>query len=140
MVRSSNLPFTRPTGAARFWACSAPTTWATPTPAACSASGFSSTVSSRSTPPTRFTSATPGTLLIAPVTSGSAMRVSSSGERSGDDSVSETMGKSLVLIRVMIGSFISGGRSCRTSEILSRMSCEASCRSFEKLNWTVMLQ
>ena len=48
IVRSSRLPSSRPTGAERFCACSAPTTCATPTPAACSACGRSSTVNSRS--------------------------------------------------------------------------------------------
>ena len=50
-----------------------------------------------------------------------------------DDSASDTIGKSAGSNRVRIGSSISGGRSLRISEILSRISWVASCRSFS--NW-----
>ena len=70
-------PLRRPTGAARFCVCSASTTSPTPTPVACSARGSSSTVSSRSMPPTTRTSATPLTPRSWLVTPGSAIRVSS---------------------------------------------------------------
>ena len=75
--RSSRSPVTRPTGAARFWSWSACTTCPTLTPAACSATGSSSTVSSRSTLPLTATSATPGIERSSRVIDGSASRVSS---------------------------------------------------------------
>ncbi len=76
MARSSSAPLSRPTGAARFCASSACTTSATLTPAACRSAGRSSTVSSRSRPPTTLTCATPGTVRSSRTIIGSAMRVS----------------------------------------------------------------
>ena len=77
IVRSSICPLRRPTGTARFCDCSACTTCATLTPAVCSRVGRSSTVSSRSTPPTTSTSATPGMPRSSLVMPGSASCVSS---------------------------------------------------------------
>ena len=57
---------------------------------------------------------------------GSASRVNSAPVRPGDDSVSETIGRSAGSNRVRIGSSISGGRSLRMPEISSRISCVAS--------------
>ena len=62
---------------------------------------------------------------------GSAMRVSSAPVRPGDDSVSETIGRSAGSNCVRIGSSISVGRSLRMPEILSRISCVATRGSFE---------
>ena len=137
MVRSSNWPLSRPTGAARFCDCSACTTCETLRPADCRSRGRSSTVSSRSTPPTTSTSATPGMPRSRLVMSGSASRVSSGPVIFVDDSTSDMIGRSAGLNRVRIGSSISGGSSLRISEILSRISCVASCRSFS--NWKMVM-
>ena len=72
------------------------------------------------------------------VMSGSAMRVSSAPVRPGDDSVSDTIGRSAGSNWVRIGSSISGGRSLRIAEILSRISCVATFGSLEKSNSTMM--
>ena len=132
MVRSVSGSLMRPTGAARFCVCSAATTSLMPTPVACSACGSSSTVSSRSMPPTTRTSATPLTPRSWLVTPGSTIRVSSGPVSVGDVSASCTIGKSFGSNRVRIGSSISVGRSFRICEMPSRMSCVASCRFFEK--------
>ena len=137
MVRSSSWPSSRPTGAERFCACSAPTTWATPTPAACSALGRSSTVSSRSTPPTTVAWATPAMPRSRRTIPGSAISVSAGPDSFGDDSTSETTGRSAGSKRVSTGSSISGGRSLRTALISSRICWVASCRSFSYANWTM---
>ena len=61
MVRSSSAPLSRPTGAARFCACSACTTCGDADARGLAApAGCSSTVISRSMPPTTLTWATPG--------------------------------------------------------------------------------
>ena len=91
------LPFTRPTGAARFCACSACTTCATLTFAACSLCGSTSTVSSRSTLPKICTSATPGIARSSRVMPGSASRVSSAGDSTVDDIATDTIGRSVLL-------------------------------------------
>ena len=92
IVRSFMSPSRRPTGAARFCACSALTTSATLTPDACRSRGRISTTSSRSMPPARSTDATPGIARSRRVMSGSAMRVSSAPVSPGEDSVSDTIG------------------------------------------------
>ena len=83
-------------------------------------------------PPTTRTSATPLMPRSCRVTPGSTIRVSSGPVSVCDVSASWTIGKSLGSNRVRIGSFISEGRSLRICEMPSRMSCVASCRSFEK--------
>jgi hypothetical protein len=70
---------------------------------------------------------------------GSASRVRSEGDILSDDRVSDRIGRSCGSKRVRIGSSISVGRSFLTSEILSRMSCDACCRSFSKSKMTMML-
>ncbi len=138
MVRSSKSPVSRPTGAARFCDCSAITTCPTPIPAACSASGRSSTVSSRSSAPTTFTCATPPMPRSSRVRPGSAMRLSSGASIRAEESARETIGRSLGSKRVRIGSSISRGRSPRIPEIASRMSCVACCRSLSKSKMTMI--
>ncbi len=138
MVRSSSVPLSRPTGAARFCVCSACTTSPTPMPAACRACGLSAMVISRSMPPTTRTSATPVTPRNCRVRPGSAIRVRSPPVSVLDASVSCTIGKSFGSNLVRIGSSISGGRSLRICEMPSRMSCVASCRSLAKMNSTVI--
>ncbi len=130
MVCSSSFPVMRPTGAARFCAWSACTTCSTLNPAAWSAAGLSSTVSSRSMPPTTVTCATPGTERSSRTTVGSAMRESCVAGSVSEVSVSETMGMSAGSNRVRMGSSISFGRSARLLEMASRMSCEACWMSF----------
>ena len=103
------------------------------------ASGRISTVSSRCTPPSTFASATPLMPRNSRVIPGSAMRVSSGAVSTDELSESCTMGRSCGSNRLSTGSFISTGRSLRMVEILSRMSCDACCRSFSKTNITVML-
>src|SRR5689334_20500674 len=125
IVRSSRPPVSLPTGAARFWASSACTTWETLTPAASRAAGWSSTVISRSIPPTTLTCATPPIARSDRVTPGSAKRVSVAAGTVSDVSVSVTTGSSEGSNRVNTGSFISVGRSSRLVEMASRMSCEA---------------
>ena len=120
-----------------FCACSAPTTCATVIPAASIAPGRISTVSSRSTPPTTVASATPGIPRSARVTPGSARRVRAGASSVLEFSESCTIGWSAGSNRVSTGSFISTGRSERMELILSRMSCDASCRSFSKTKKTV---
>ncbi len=136
--RSSSAPFTFPTGAARFCSCNACTTCDTPTPAACNASGLSSTVSSRSSLPGIVTSATPPIDRNSREIPGSASRVSSAGVSVDELSASDTMGRSVSLNFLMIGSSSSVGRSCRMLEIASRMSCVASVSGLSKRNSTVM--
>ncbi len=121
--RSVSGPFTRPTGAARFWVCRAAATSPADTPAAARASGRSSTVSSRTCPPTIRTSATPCAARSSRFTTSSASRVSAGTGSEPDVSVSVTMGMSAGSNRVMIGSSISVGRSCRFALIASRTSC-----------------
>ena len=82
----------RPTGAARFCACSAPTTWPMPIPACCSASGRNSTVNSRCTPPASRTSATPAMARNSRVISGSITRVSSGPANTFDATTIDRMG------------------------------------------------
>jgi hypothetical protein len=109
--RSSSAPFTFPTGAAKFCICSACTTCDTPTPAACNAPGLSSTVSSRSSLPGTVTSATPPMERNSREIPGSASRVSSAGERVDEFSANWTIGRSVSLNFLMIGSSSSAGRS-----------------------------
>ena len=66
------------------------------------------------------------------------MRVSSAPVSPGDESVSDTIGRSAGSNWVRIGSSISSGRSLRIDEILSRISCVATFGSFEKSNSTMM--
>ena len=129
----------RPTGTARFCDCNAPTTCATVMPAASIAAGLISTVSSRSMPPTTVASATPGMPRSKRVTPGSAMRVSEAAGSVDELSDNCTIGWSAGSKRVSTGSFISNGRSERMELILSRMSCDACCRSFSKRKKTVTL-
>ena len=125
MVRSSSVPLSRPTGAARFCACSACTTWATLTPASSSAGGCTSTVISRLMPPTTLTWATPGIARSARATPGSASRLSVVAGTVAEVSVIVTTGASEGSNRVSTGSSISVGRSARLVEMASRISCEA---------------
>ena len=71
---------------------------------------------------------------------GSASRVSSAGDSVFDDSASDTIGRSVSLNFLMIGSFISVGRSARIAEIASRMSCDASLRSFSNRNSIINIE
>ncbi len=137
MVRSECSPMRVPTGAARFWARSASTTCPTPMPAASSAEGRSSTVSSGSSPPTTVACATPCTERSSPTMPGSAIRVRSAAERVCEVSARVTIGASAGSKRVMTGSSISCGRSWRFEEIASRISCEACCRSLPYSKVTV---
>ena len=134
---SERKAFTRPTGAARFWACSAPTTSAAETPAAAMASGLSSTVSSRTCPPAMRTSATPCTARSSRFTSSSATRVSAGTGTVSEVSVSVTMGRSAGSKREMTGSSISRGSSWRLALIASRTSCDACCTSFSNSKKTM---
>ena len=105
-------------------------------PAACSASGLIWTVSSRSTLPGTSTTATPGIERNSRVMPGSARRVSSPGVSVFDDSANDTIGRSVSLNFLMIGSSISAGRSCRIPEMASRMSCVASASGLSNRNST----
>jgi hypothetical protein len=100
--------------------------------------GMSSTVSSRSTLPLTSTSATPGSDRSSRVIVGSARRDSSACDSVLLVSASETIGRSVSLNFLMIGSFISSGRSARFAEMASRRSCVASARSFPNWNSTMM--
>ena len=66
---------------------------------------------------------------------GSASSVSSGPGTVGDESTSETTGRSAGSNRVSTGSSISGGRSFRMALTSSRICCVASCRSFSYANW-----
>ena len=68
---------------------------------------------------------------------GSASRVSSPGVSVFDDSANDTIGRSVSLNFLMIGSFISVGRSARMPEMASRMSWVASESGFSKRNSTI---
>jgi hypothetical protein len=139
MARSSSAPLSRPTGAARFCASSAWTTWATLIPAACMSAGRTCTVSSRSSPPTTVTCATPGTVRRSRTIMGSASRVRTAVGTCAEVRASESTDCCEGSNRVRTGSSISVGRSARWVEIASRMSCEASWTSFSKskktTNW-----
>jgi len=139
ICRSSSTPLMRPAGAARFCCCSAATTCAVPIPFASSACGLSSTVSSRLTAPFTVTSATPPRARSSRVMPGSASRVSAAWSSASDASVSDITGRSVSEKRLSTGSFISGGRSARFSEIASRMSCCAVPRSFSKTNCVMIV-
>ena len=134
MERSSREPVTRPTGAAMFCSCSAWTTCATLTPAACRSLGRTCTVSSRSCLPNTVTSATPGMERSWLVIPGSTRRVSCAGESADDETASDTIGVSVSFSFLTIGSSSSGGRSLRTLEIASRTSCVASLRFLPNSN------
>ncbi len=125
MLRSSCGVFSRPTGAARFCARRALTTWPTLVCAACSASGLSSTASARCSPPTTDTCATPGSERSSRATVGSASRVSAAVDKDSEVRVRETTGWFDGSKRVSTGSSSSTGSFDRTPEMASRMSCEA---------------
>ena len=117
----------RPTGAARFCACSACTTCGhADARRLAGRPGGAATVSSRSTPPDHRHLRHARHRAQLARDAGSAMRVSSAvehasrGERQRDDRLVAT-GRT----GVRIGSSISGGRSARMVEMASRMSCEA---------------
>ena len=99
--------------------------------------GRISTVSSRSSPPTTLTWATPGTVRRSRTIIGSAMRVRVGVGISADVSASESTDCCEGSNRVSTGSSISVGRSARWVEMASRMSCEASWMSFSKSKNTV---
>ena len=69
---------------------------------------------------------------------GSASRVSSAWLNVTDVKASDTIGRSVSLNFLMIGSFISVGRSARLAEMASRRSCVASARSLENSNSTMI--
>ena len=107
-------------------------------PAACMSAGRISTVSSRSSPPTTLTCATPGTVRRSRTIIGSAMRVSVGRRRSRDEvRARESTDCCEGSNRVSTGSSISVGRSARWVEMASRMSCDASWTSFSKSKNTV---
>ena len=134
MVRSSSALVTRPTGTARLPACSAAVTCGTLTPAACNRCGSRLTVSSRFTPPDTCTSATPAIERSSRVMPGSAICVSCAGVSDAEYSDNVTIGASVGLNFLRIGSSISCGKSWRFVLMASRMSCVASERSFEYTN------
>ena len=70
---------------------------------------------------------------------GSTRRVSSGLVSTFDATAIESIGWSVSLNFEITGSSISSGKSDRFSEILSRISCDASAISFPKLNSVMML-
>ena len=65
---------------------------------------------------------------------GSARRVNSAGDKTEDEIATETIGRSVSLNLLTIGSFISVGKSARIAEIASRTSCDATFRSLSNRN------
>src|SRR5215212_7980811 len=138
MARSVTGPVTCPTGAARFCARSAVTTWSTPTPAAVSRAGSSTTFSVALSAPATFTCATPAMARSSPPTTWSPIWVSCAGVRVSEVSASETIGCCAGSKRWTIGSTISVGSCARTAEIASRTSWVASSVGLSNLNWTMI--
>ena len=108
-------------------------------PSACSLSGSSATCTCRSTPPTRFTAPTPGTVSSFLATSLSTNHDSASSSMRGEATVNASTGCAARSILVMMGSRTSPGRSARTRATAERTSSSASCVGFSRRNSAVMV-